>query len=125
MRSFKNWKEFESWIFIIFTPIFISIIPFLVCWGYYGYSIYYYLFPVTGLIIGVTWANRVKRMNNLDDYDNNNLLKTKDLIETWEKEILRNEKVIEVKESEKKLKSKSLRSLGRALSEAPSLTKGK
>lgn len=103
MRLFKNYKEFESWFFIVLTPIFLSVVPFLVCWVYFGYRNFYFLFFVFGLVIGLYWANYLRKKRRLDEYDYNLLLRTPDIVETWEKEKIREEKEQEVTDKKNNL----------------------
>jgi uncharacterized membrane protein len=74
------------WIEIVLSPLFISFIPFVLLWTNFGFYYIFIAIPIIGLIIGIYWAERVRKKGNLSDYKDSNLMNTPDLIETWEKE---------------------------------------
>lgn len=100
MSIIKEKSNLSNWIYIVLNPIILSVIPFLILWAKFGFSNFYYLLPIIGFIIGLFWAERVRKRGALKDYDGGVLLKTPDLIETWEKEKMRKEKNDEVNEIE-------------------------
>lgn len=72
------------WILIVFSPLFLSIIPFLVLYSHIKYTHLLLIIPFFGLIVGIVWAEKVRRNKRLDEYKSSDLMNTPDLIETWE-----------------------------------------
>ena len=84
--SFLEKSNSQKWIEIVISSIFLSMVPFAILWSNYGFYDIYYLFPVIGLIIGVLWAEKVRKRLGFEDYSSDAFMKTPDMIETWEKE---------------------------------------
>ena len=84
--SFLEKSNIQKWIEIVISSIFLSMIPFTILWCNYRFYDTYYLFPVIGLIVGVLWAEKVKKKGRFEDYSSDALMRTPDMIETWEKE---------------------------------------
>jgi hypothetical protein len=72
------------WISIVFSPLLLSFIPFLIFYSKNQYSHSLLIIPIIGLIVGIVWAEKVRRNKRLDEYKSSNLMNTPDLIETWE-----------------------------------------
>lgn len=84
--SFLEKSNIQKWIEIVISSIFLSMIPCTILWCNYRFYDTYYLFPVIGLIVGVLWAEKVKKKGRFEDYSSDALMRTPDMIETWEKE---------------------------------------
>ena len=84
--SFLEKSNIQKWIEIVISSIFLSMIPFAILWSNYGFYDIFYLFPVIGLIVGVLWAEKVRKKGRFEDYSSDALMRTPDMIETWEKE---------------------------------------
>jgi hypothetical protein len=92
--SFLEKSNIQKWIEIVISSIFLSMIPFAILWSNYGFYDIFYLFTVIGLSIGVFWAERVRKKRGFEDYSSDALMRTPDMIETWEKEDMKFKKKI-------------------------------
>jgi hypothetical protein len=77
---------------IMISSILLSLVPFALLIARYDFQNAFYLVPLLGFIIGIFWSRKVIKNGNYNDYDPNSLHKTPDLIETWEKEVVRNKR---------------------------------
>ena len=84
--AFLEKSNIQKWIEIVISSIFLLMVPFAILWSNYGFYTIYYLFPVIGLIVGVLWAEKVRKKGSYEDYSSDALMRTPDMIETWEKE---------------------------------------
>lgn len=87
--SYLEKSTLQKWLEIVISTVLLSIIPFLILWSKFGFYQMYYLIPVSGLMIGLFWAQRVRKKNRMNDYSTDSLSKTLDLSETWEEEEMR------------------------------------
>jgi len=75
------------WLSMIISPLFVSLIPYVIVGSKYGFHEFLLILPVLGLIVGIIWAENVRKKNELHEYRVSKLMETPDLIEeTWEKE---------------------------------------
>ena len=77
---------------LILSSVLLSLVPFAFLITRYDFHNVFYLVPLLGFIIGIIWSRKVIKDGNYNDYDPMSLYKTPDLIETWEKEEIRNKK---------------------------------
>jgi hypothetical protein len=90
---------------LILSSVLLSLVPFGLLITRYDFQNVFYLVPLLGFIIGILWSRKVIKAGNYNDYDPMALHKTPDLIETWEKEEIRNKKNEEKYENEHDLKT--------------------
>ena len=89
MTNLKKIILISNWISIAFSPVAISMIPFVVIWAKYGLVFWCYLFPFTAFFLGIFFAEKVRKRKGLEEYSHFRLDESPDIIQTWEKELNR------------------------------------
>lgn len=82
--------ELIYWIKIFLSPIFLSILIIFILSTKYSYSNWYLLFFIPSIIIGIKLAERARKKYGTSNYFAKPI-NTPDIVETWEKEKVRDE----------------------------------